>query len=390
MTLSPLRIVWFCGLMMSLSAFSIDISLPLFGTMASALDTPIDRLPLSITFYMLFLGFGQFIFGCLSDRYGRRVLLFIGMTVYILGAAAAAISDALSTLLLARAVQGLGAAGPYIISRAIIRDLYQGTELAQKMAIAMGIFSIGPILSPLIGAAILVLGGHWRWVFVIMAIYCAGMLITILFIPETIESRNPNATTFKTLVRNSKTVFFNSTSRVHMATIAITTISMILIISTIASVYANAFNISGAPFAIYYAVHGIGIILGQIANHKLIGIIGIERTTIIATIVMITSSLGIATIAMTSLISPWAISFCITVFALGYLSVIANSTSLLLQIHGNIIGFTAALQGTVSMIVSGVVSSVLALFVQNNVMIWGLAIAAPPTIVLLLLQRQKS
>ena len=376
--------------MMSLSAFSIDISLPLFGTMAAALDTPIDRLPLSITFYMLFLGLGQFVFGCLSDRYGRRGLLLIGMSVYILGAAAAAVSDTLNTLLLARAIQGLGAAGPYIISRAIIRDLYQGTELAQKMAIATGIFSIGPILSPLLGAAVLEFGGHWRWVFAIMAFYCAGMFITVKFIPETIKSRNPNATKLSTLVRNAKTVFVNPASRVHMATIAITTASMILIISTIASVYANAFNVSGAPFAIYYAVHGIGIIVGQIANHKLIGIIGIQRTTIIATIVMIISALGIAVIALTSLVSPWAISFCVTVFALGFLSVIANSTSLLLQIHGDIIGFTAALQGTVSMIVSGVFGSLMALFVQNNVVIWGLAIAAPPIIVLLLLLRQKS
>ena len=80
--LSPTRIVIFCGFLMSLTAFSIDISLPLFKVMSNGLGAPLERLPLTITFYIAMLGTGQLLFGSLSDRYGRRIILIIGMIIF--------------------------------------------------------------------------------------------------------------------------------------------------------------------------------------------------------------------------------------------------------------------------------------------------------------------
>ncbi len=370
---------------MSLTAFSVDITLPLFSVIATDLGTPIDRIPLTITFYMVSMGVGQFVFGALSDRVGRRSVLLFGMCIFVCGGVLAAYADTLRLLTTARAIQGFGAAAPYVMSRAIIRDLYRGTELAQKMAIATGIFSVGPLLAPLLGALVLEIDGNWRWIFIAMAVYGAGLLVTLNYVAETITNKNTNATKFSTLVNNTKCVLAHPQSRIFIVINAVITTSMLLIISTSASVYANTFNITGSAFAIYYAVHATGIIIGQIANHRLIGVLGIVPTSIIATLVMLFSAAAISVCALINILTPWGVSLCITVFALGFLSVVANASSLILEPHGKIIAFTAALQGTLTMFFSGLLASLLSAFVQNSIVIWGLVIACGPLVVIYLL-----
>lgn len=372
---------------MALTAFSIDITLPLFGVMSADLGTPIERIPLTITFYMVSMGIGQFVFGALSDRFGRRGVLLFGLSLYIVGGVLSGFADSINALILARAVQGFGVAAPYILARAIIRDLYTGTELAQKMAVATGIFSLGPMLAPLIGALILELGGNWRWIFVFMTVYGISIMATLKFVVETNAQKNVSATQITTLISNAKTVLTDQQSRYFIIISCIIATSMLIIISTSASIYANTFNISGSAFAFYYAAHAVGIIVGQIANHHLIGKIGIVPTTLIATVVMFVSAVGISLYALSGFITPWGVSFLLAVFALGYLSVVANSTSMILQPHGSIVGFTAALQGTITMLCAGLLGSVLSVFVQNSIVIWGLVIACGPVVVFILLLR---
>jgi len=355
---------------MSLSAFSIDITLPLFKVIATDLDSSIDRIPLMITFYMVAMGIGQFVFGALSDRFGRRGVLLLGMSIFVFGAILAAISDSLGLLTIARAIQGFGAAAPYILSRAIIRDLYRGTELAQKMAIATGIFSVGPLLAPLLGALVLEIDGNWRWIFIIMAVYCTSMIFSLKFVTETIMVKNPDATKLSTLINNTKNVLIHQQSSRFILINAIITTSMLLIISTSASVYANTFNITGSAFALYYAVHAVGIIIGQIANHRLIAVIGIVPTSIVATLVMLLGALSITVCAYTGMLTPWGVSLSISVFALGFLGVVA---------------ITVALQGTLTMFFSGLLASALSVFVQDNIAVWSLVIACGPIVVLMML-----
>lgn len=384
-SLSPARIVVFCGFLMSLTAFSIDISLPLFKVMSDGLGTPLEKLPLTITFYIALLGTGQLVFGSLSDRYGRKIILIIGMIIYIFGAILASLSGSLSTLLLARALQGFGAASPYVLSRAIIRDLYDGPELAKKMAIATGLFSVGPLLAPLFGAIILEIGGNWRWVFVVMTIYCIGMLYVLRLMPETNNHLDKNATQLATIINNSITVLKTKQSRQFISINAIAAVSMILIISTVPSIYANTFDITGTAFALYFAIHGFGIIIGQYANHYLIERIGVVPTTIVATSVMIFACLSISVSSLLGYLSVWSVTLSLTVFAFGFLAVIANSTSLVLQSHRHIVGFTAAFLGTITSLFSGLSASIISLLVQHDILLWSLSIAATSTIVLFLL-----
>jgi len=124
-------------------AFSIDAMLPALAQMGAELspDTP-DRAALVVTAFVGGMGLGTFFAGPLSDAYGRRTIMFAGAAVYIVASATAAFAHSLEALLVARFVQGIGAAGPRIASMAMIRDRYQGREMARILSFVMVVFTL--------------------------------------------------------------------------------------------------------------------------------------------------------------------------------------------------------------------------------------------------------
>jgi len=147
-------------------AFSIDSMLPALPTIAAEL-TPLapNNAQLILTSFVLGMGFGTFVAGPLSDSYGRRRIIVAGAVLYCAGAIAAYFASSLETVLLARVVQGLGAAGPRVVSLALVRDLYKGRDMARVVSFAMMIFTLVPAVAPLAASGVIALYG-WRSIFI--------------------------------------------------------------------------------------------------------------------------------------------------------------------------------------------------------------------------------
>lgn len=180
--------------MMGLAALSIDIMLPALPDISDAfgLSGPNDR-QLVITFYLLGFAGGQLLFGPLSDRFGRRPILIIGLVVYALASVATFLVDEFSLLLAARAVQGIGCAAPRVIAIAVVRDLFGGRDMARVMSFVMMVFILVPVLAPTVGEGILYLG-DWHWIFLFLTgASLVVLLLTVLRLPETRppEAREP-------------------------------------------------------------------------------------------------------------------------------------------------------------------------------------------------------
>ena len=174
------------AVMMALTALSIDIMLPALPNIATALGVtdPNDRQSIIIS-YVLGFSLGQLFYGWLSDHYGRRPVLMVGLGVFVLGSVIAVLSSSFLLLLGARAVQGLGAAAPRVIAIAIVRDLYSGRQMARVMSFAMMVFITIPVLAPSLGQGLLEVG-TWRWNF--DALLIGGLLLAVwsgLRLPET-------------------------------------------------------------------------------------------------------------------------------------------------------------------------------------------------------------
>ncbi len=158
----------FIALMASLFAtiaFAIDAMLPAMPAIAADLSPGApNAASLVLSSFVLGMGLGTFFAGPLSDAIGRRATILGGLAIFAAGAVLAAFAPSMEVLLLARVLQGFGAAGPRVASMALVRDLYAGPRMAQVVSFAMMVFMIVPAAAPAVGQAILHLA-DWRAIF---------------------------------------------------------------------------------------------------------------------------------------------------------------------------------------------------------------------------------
>ncbi len=165
------------ALLSSIVALSIDIMLPVLPQIGNtyAVSVANDRQAILVVF-MLGFGLAQIIFGPLSDRFGRKIVLISGVVFYGLSSAAAAIADSFTLLLVLRVTQGIGAAAVRIVVNAIVRDCFGGREMARVMSYSFMVFMIVPIIAPALGQWIAVLLS-WQWIFVLLGIAACGLAV---------------------------------------------------------------------------------------------------------------------------------------------------------------------------------------------------------------------
>ncbi|MGB0843861.1 MAG: MFS transporter, partial [Alphaproteobacteria bacterium] len=204
-------LIIYCGLLSAVGAVSIDILMPVFGNMRAGFGVSMESVQLTIPVYTFFLGISQFFMGTLSDRFGRRIIIIYGMSLYVIGGFIAILYPSIEMVLFGRAIQGIGGGCGQVIARAMLRDTCSGREYSIALARVIAIFAIGPIIAPLIGAG-LNMGDTWRPAFAFMIVFGLGLLAYSLFsLKETMVAKNFDALkisamkdNFLVLVRDKK------------------------------------------------------------------------------------------------------------------------------------------------------------------------------------------
>ncbi len=182
------------AMMFAIVAFSIDAMLPAMPNIATDLNllNP-QNAPLVMMVFIVGLGVGTLFMGPISDAYGRRPVVFAGLAVYSIGAALSWIAPSFELMLAARFLQGVGAAGPRIVSAAIIRDLFAGREMARILSFSLMLFLLAPALAPMMGALTMELAS-WRAIFGVLLVFGFFLLVWFgLRLNEThpVEDRRP-------------------------------------------------------------------------------------------------------------------------------------------------------------------------------------------------------
>jgi len=151
---STLRYALVLGTLNALGALGIDMYLPAFPLIAHSLGVSVGRVQLSLVSYFVALALGQVFYGPLSDRYGRRTPLLVGLTLFTLASIGSALTTDINMLIGMRFLQGIGACAGSVISRAVVRDLRSGEEAARLFASMLLVLGVSPILAPLMGSLI--------------------------------------------------------------------------------------------------------------------------------------------------------------------------------------------------------------------------------------------
>ncbi len=176
--------LWMAVVLGSLAAFgplSIDMYLPAFPDLARDFHTSPTLVQFSLTFFLLGLSSGQLLAGPLSDVFGRRKPLLIGLIIYFVVSLLCVFSPSIWLFILLRLIQGLAASAGVVISRAIVRDLYAGSELTKFYALLALVNGLAPILAPIVGAQLLKMIS-WNGLFVIISVIGLIMFFVVFLV----------------------------------------------------------------------------------------------------------------------------------------------------------------------------------------------------------------
>ncbi len=291
---SQLPLVEFVILMaaaMSLAAFSIDAMLPAMGIIGHDFALA-DSNDTQFIVILLFagIGIGQIFYGPLSDAIGRKPAFGIGLLLFLFGSIIAWQATEFYILLLGRFIQGLGAAGSRVVSRAIIRDLYSGRTMAKIMSLIMSIFILIPAIAPTVGQAILWMG-HWRSIFLAFIVFG---LLTLLWLhwrlPESLEPGQRRAFTFRSLWAGIKEVFTNPASFYYGLCSGLTFGSLVGYLNSAQQIFQGYFK-TGDRFAFYFGAIALSIGAAALFNARIVERYGMKSIITKALIALATLSL---------------------------------------------------------------------------------------------------
>jgi DHA1 family bicyclomycin/chloramphenicol resistance-like MFS transporter len=181
----PLRLILILAGLAAFSPLSIDMYLPGLPSLMKDLGAGADAGQSTLSVFLLGLAAGQFFYGPLSDRFGRRPLLFAGAALYLAATVVCALAPNIETLIAARLAQALGGCAGVVISRAVIADLFKGEDAARALSLLMIVMGVAPIVAPILGASVLAAVG-WRGIFWLQGAFAvAATIAAVVALPET-------------------------------------------------------------------------------------------------------------------------------------------------------------------------------------------------------------
>ena len=263
--------------LMALNALAIDVMLPALPYMGEALGVSSENeRQFVISSYMLGMGIAVLAFGPLTDRFGRRAPLLLGMALYILAAIVAVFAPSFTILLVLRFIQGMGAASVRVIATAVVRDRYSGREMAEVMSLTFMVFMAIPIIAPGIGQVILLMG-DWHNIFIFMGVLAAIFWVwTYIRLPETLPVEHRRPLSFKAVVDGFVIVFTNRVAISYGMAGTFLFGALFGFISSSQQIYVDIYGL-GVYFPVAFAAMAGLMGVSSFTNSRIVRRIGMRR-----------------------------------------------------------------------------------------------------------------
>ena len=347
----------------ALSAFaplSIDMYLPGLPDLAADLGASTSQAQLTLTAFLFGLAVGQLVAGPLSDRLGRRPPLLAGVLLYAVASLGCAVAGDIGVFALLRVLQGLGGAAGVVISRAVIRDHFEGSVAARAFAFAMLVNGLAPILAPIVGAQLLPAVG-WRGIFLVLA--AIGALLLVVTLTRLEESLPPErrrtggvavaARSYASLLRDRPFVGY-------MLTAALGFSAMFAYISASPFIVQDLYGQSPQAFSLLFALNALGLVAATQVSGFLVMRSGPRR---ILRAGLVSAALGgvVLVVAAVSGAALWAIALGFFLVVASYGAIAPNAVALALADHPHQAGSASALMGASQFLVASLVAPLVGL-----------------------------
>lgn len=342
------------ALIISMVALSIDTMLPALPEIASDLGvTQMNDSQYVISILFAGMAVGQMIFGPMSDSVGRKKAINLGFATFIVGCLVSLLATSFTTMLIGRFLQGLGAAGPRVVSTALVRDRYEGREMARVMSFVMTIFILVPVIAPAVGQVILIFS-DWRGIFLLFLVLSFIALIWFnCRQPETLASDKRIKFSIEQILIDTKTIVTIPAAIGYTVAAGIIFGAFLGYLSSSQQIFQVQYAL-GDQFALYFGVLAASIGAASLVNAKLVIRFGMRQLSHGATVFIVVLSVPFYFISQHYLGNPPLVQLMTYLLAVFFFIGIlfGNLNALAMEPLGSIAGLGAAVVGSISTLIS--------------------------------------
>lgn len=356
----PRYILVLLAALVAIAPLSIDMYLPSLPIIAESLNAPEQQIQLTISAFLAGLTGGMLVYGPLSDYFGRRWLLLIGVSIYLAATIGCFYSNSSDYLIASRFLQGLGAAATSVLARAIVRDIYPISSAARILSIMHVTTMLTILTAPVIGGYLILVFG-WRIIFGVLFFF--GLLCLVFSSVFLMETKNINERS-KSIINSMlgyTDVLKNHRSMSYILCMGFSFAGMFSFIAASPFVYVEFFKLSPQEYSWIFFTNGIGIIGATLINSKLVFRFGSKKMLLAGSILTLISSIGFIiclSLKVTPIVLGSVLSF-ISISVTGMLGAncLANLLTEFREQSGAAAGLAIAMQFGLGALCSGLVSS---------------------------------
>ncbi len=349
---APRPPLWLLVLITFSGTLAMHMFVPALPAAARDLGAGTGAMQLTISLYVLGLAFGQLVYGPLSDAFGRRPVLMVGLTIYTLSGLAALLAPGVQSLIAARLFQALGGCAGLVLGRAMVRDTATGDDAVRQMALLTLMMLVGPGLAPLFGG-LLAEGFGWRSIFVLLvALGVVGMGFAWWLLPETVQPRGrlsaaSLAREYRVLLRSPAFLGFAIGG-------GCATTSLYAFLAAAPFIFTGPLQRSVHEVGLYLGVLILGMALGNMVTGRLVGRVAAGRLVLGASALSLASAIALLGIVLAGALSVVAAVGSMVVFSIGVGMASPVAVAKAVGVNSKVIGSASGLYGFAQMGVGAV------------------------------------
>tara|TARA_Y100000588_G_scaffold230317_1_gene244035 strand:+ start:1261 stop:2472 length:1212 start_codon:yes stop_codon:yes gene_type:complete len=334
------------GILTAFGPISMDMYLPSFPELVHYFKTTPSKAQLTLSAFTIAFGIGQLIYGPISDRMGRRYVLLAGIAIYAVASVLCVLTNSIDELIIARFFQALGGAAGIVLSRAIIRDLFDKLEGARALSLMLLVPSLAALISPFVGGYILKFFGDWRLIFWVLT--CFGVIafiLGVLKLPETHPPEKRTSSSFSKILNDYISVVCHRRAAGYMICGGLSFATMFAQLSGTPFIYIEIFGVAPENFGLLFSLSVFAIMGGSYLNSRLVIRFGVRRMLAVGTTIALIGGIGLAISANYGAFGLFGIVIPVIIFMTPHNMVNANATAGALEYFPHIAGTASAMLG---------------------------------------------